>query len=93
MVNELILSDVAVGLDATGEPGMGQQQLNNALTEANALGNFTLSTCFFSDELSNCGNVNVFSTPEPGTLVYLCLGSIAIFLAAFCRHLRHRRLQ
>ena len=82
-VNEIVLTDVGVGFDVGGAvppyAGTPQQQLNEATVDENtSLGNYSIQICFTEsdDGLSNCGNVNVGSVPEPATIGLLGLGCV-----------------
>ena len=87
-VNEIILTDVGVGFDATGQyAGTPQEQLDQAVEDENTLGSYAINTCFYDDTdgLSTCGSVNV-NTPEPDTLAFIGLG-LAVFLLRRSRFL------
>jgi hypothetical protein len=79
MVAEIVMTSYGVAFDASGYPGSGQTQLNNAIAAANTLGNFTINVCYsdFADGLSSCGSVNVVATPEPTTFAFIGLGIVA----------------
>lgn len=82
LVNEIILTDVGVGFDATGQyNGTPQEQLTQAIADENTLGSYAINTCFYdtADDLSSCGSINV-NTPEPATFTFI---SLALALAPF----------
>jgi hypothetical protein len=87
MVDKIILTSFSAAFDASFYPDSGQLQLDQAIADANTLGNFALNVCFqdAAAGLNSCGTLNVAPTPEPGNFGFIGLAFAGLALA-FRRH-------
>jgi hypothetical protein len=84
LVDKIILTSFSTAFDAGVYPDAGQQQLEDAISDINTLGAFTLNVCFqdAAAGLNSCGNLNVAApTPEPGTFGFIGLAFAGLAFA------------